>query len=103
MLEPVRVTLDVTADSEEVLEGYCVTFLTGRGFNVSRPYEKWETVGDFRSRLGICAETFRRKIRQTPGRPNVQLQYSDQPASKRQRVLGICSNKDFDAWCVAGK
>lgn len=99
----VKFTLDVTADCDAALERYCTNYLIDRGFNVARPYAKWETVGDFRSRLGIRQETFRRKIRQSPSRPNVQLQYSESPGSKRQRVLGICSNKDFDAWCVAGK
>lgn len=100
MQEPaVKVTLDVTSDSESVLEGYCVRFLKERGWNVTAPHEKWETVKDFIARLGICHQTLSRKLRPDERRPNVVVQRSQ----KSKRILAILSNADFDAWCVEGK
>lgn len=99
----VKITLDVTCPSEEILEQYCVDFLTGRGFNVARPNEKWETVGQFKDRLGISWMTVTRKVKAQPGRPNVLLQYSSDKKSKRKRILAILSNPDFDAFCVQNK
>lgn len=95
----VRVTLDVTSQSEEVLEKYCVTFLTERGFNVTRPHTKWESVGDFKDRLGISYGTVAKKVRDTPRRPNVVIQRGE----KSKQIVAILSNPAFDAYCVANK
>lgn len=99
MTEPaVKVTLDVTSDCEEALEKYCVDFLKGRGFNIAAPNAKWETVGDFKKRLGISYMTVGRKIKPWPGRPSVLLQ-----RGKQNRIVALLSNPDFDAYCVANK
>lgn len=95
----VKFTLDVTADCETVLERYCVRFLKERGFNVSEPHTKWETVGDFKARLRISYGTVANKVRPSPMRPNVLVQRGE----KNRQIIGILSNKDFDAWCVANK
>lgn len=94
----VRVTLDVTCDSETVVEKWATDFLVGRGFNVSAPHGKWERIGDFKNRLGICYETLTRKLKDLPHRPNVVVQRGGSG-----RLLAILSNPDFDAFCVANK
>lgn len=99
MTDPiVKFTLDVTAQCDTQLEGFCVRFLKERGFNVTAPHAKWETVGDFKTRLGISYMTVSRKTKDTPNRPNVELQRGSQ-----KRIVAILSNPDFDAYCVANK
>lgn len=98
----VKFTLDVTAQCDTQLEGYCVAFLTERGFNVTRPNDRWEKMGDFLSRVRLHPEGLRRKLRQ-PDCPNVRFQYSKSPKSLGKQRLAILSNKDFDAYCVANK
>lgn len=94
-----RVTLDVSADSETVIERYCVQFLKDRGFNVTAPHTAWESVGDFKKRLGISYGTVANKVRPTASRPNVQIQRG--PLNRQ--IVAILSNPDFDAYCVANK
>lgn len=96
-MTPFRVTLDVTADNEDVVEPWAIKFLVDRGFNVVAPNAKWESVGDFKKRLGISYMTISRKVRPTPGRPNVVIQRG------KSHIIAILSNPDFDAYCVNGK
>jgi hypothetical protein len=96
---PVRVTLDVTCDSETVVEKWYVDFLIGRGFNVAAPNGNWESVGDFKKRLGISYTLVAKKIKPRDDRPNVLIQRG----SKNRQIVAILSNPAFDAFCVANK
>lgn len=98
-----RVTLDVSADNEDVVEPWAIKFLQDRGFNVVAPNTKWESVGAFKDRLGISYMTVSRKVRPLPERPNVVIQRSRTATDKLPRIIAILSNPDFDAYCVNGK
>lgn len=95
---PFKVTLDVSGDSEVIVEKWARDFLVGRGFNVTEPHGKWESVGDFKKRLGISYMTVSRKVKETLNRPAVTIQRGSQ-----NRIIAILSNPDFDAYCVANK
>lgn len=94
----IKFTLDVTAQSEEVLEKWAADYLKERGFNVVAPHGKWESVGDFKKRLKISYSTISRKVKETLNRPAVTIQRGSQ-----NRIVAILSNPDFDAYCVANK
>jgi hypothetical protein len=98
-----RVTLDISADNEEVVEPWAVKFLTDRGFNVTAPHSKWESLTAFCRRVGVHTSTVDRKLRPWDGRPNVSIQRSTKVGTKKPRILAILSNPDFDAYCVANK
>lgn len=94
-----RVTLNVSADNEDVVEPWAIKFLEGRGFNVVAPNAKWESVGEFKKRLGISYGTVAAKCKTKANRPNVQIQRG----SLNKQIVAILSNPDFDAYCVNGK
>lgn len=98
-MKPYRLTLDISAENEEVVEPWAVQFLRDRGFNVEAPNSKWESVSEFKDRLGISYGTVATKVRETPNRPNVQIQRG----TKSKQIVAILSNPDFDAYCVRNK
>lgn len=98
-MQPFRVILDVCADNEDVVEPWAIQFLEGRGFNVVAPNAKWESVGEFKKRLGISYGTVANKVRPRAERPTVLVQHG--PLNKQ--IVAILSNPDFDAYCVNGR
>jgi len=96
MTEPlIKVTLDVTAESSEVLEAYCVPFLRSLGYHVVPPNSKWEPKGKFIERVGIDHDKFHRKLTEWSLRGNVIPLTHD----TSKRVRSLLSNPEFDQFC----
>jgi hypothetical protein len=91
-----KATLDVTAKNEEAVTEFCIAHLKERGYSVTQPHLKWETPKEMIARLRICYETLSRRARD-PNRPNVAIH-----RGSSGRLIQICSNADFDAFCRMG-
>jgi hypothetical protein len=48
-----KVTLEVTAKSQDVLTQFCADHLKTIGYNVSPSHSNWERLKDFMRRLGL--------------------------------------------------
>lgn len=98
MSDPVqfRATLDVTAASEDVVTGFAIDHLRERGYSVTAPNEKWETLGEFMRRNQISRhEAVHRYIAAWETRGHkipVRL-------SPTKCLRELCSNPEFDAFC----
>lgn len=95
-----KVTLDVSADSEAVIAGYCVKFLSELGYHVMPPGKPWERVGTFCKRVGFHAHKFNELVRRFESRGgNVRL---DRRGVSR-RVMAMQVNPEFEQFCLATK
>ena len=90
-----KAVIDITADSEPAFEEHAIKFLRMKGYSVSVPYSKWETIKEIADRLGVAASTVSRRI-ENHRRPNIQLD-----RSKTNRVLYVLSNAAFDNFCTS--
>lgn len=97
----VRVSLAfaLQAPTPQVLLDWMIQQLEEHGYSVRPPNDSWETPAQFMQRLGICYETFRRALKKD-GRPHVVVRRERGGAG---RIREICSNADFDAFCLRGK
>jgi hypothetical protein len=91
-----RITLDVTADSEAVMEKHFAQWLRTRGWHVAAPNADWESKGEFCERVGIDHDKFHRKLDEWSQRGHVIPLTRKQPSL---RVCSVCSNPDFDQFC----
>lgn len=91
-----RLTLDVTAESEEVMEREFCKYLRERGWYVAPPNENWEALGEFIKRVGLSGhDAFYRRLDEWEQRGQVIPIRRD----KRKYIRDILSNVAFDAYC----
>lgn len=91
------VSLYIEAVSEDALSTWAIKFLHDRGYSVQPAHEQWETITAFLKRLGIHSQTLNRALAQ-PHHPNVLIH-----RGKRNRIIEILSNPDFDAFLLRNK
>lgn len=92
-----RLTLDVTAESEAVMEKHFAEFLRGRGWHVRRPHDKWERTGDFCARVQIAQKNLSLHLYKWKERHGEEIPQDRRGPS--QRLKALCSNPGFDAFC----
>lgn len=80
------------AQSQEEVVTWCVMLLVREGFVVEQP-GAWESRGEFCGRLGISVSKFKRRMRRSKYRPQVDLDLG--PTG---RLIRLRSNAVFDAW-----
>jgi hypothetical protein len=90
-----KATLDVTAQSEQVVTEFAIAHLKQRGYDVAAPNEKWETLRAFLRRIGVRYDAFYKSLNHR-ARPNVLVRRHRGGAG---RIAEICSNAAFDAFC----
>jgi hypothetical protein len=95
-----KVTLEVTAKSEDVLTQFCADHLRSIGYNVAQSHAKWESLKEFMARLGLERHaSIHRDIKLWRERGNT-VQTFQAPTGKLMELL---SNTDFDAFCKRHK
>ena len=95
-----KVTLDVTAASEDAVTEFAIGHLRGRGYTVSAPHAKWEPLGEFMRRLGLSRhEAVHRYIHSWEARGHSIPVRLGPTKSLRE----LCSNPEFDAFCEGKK
>lgn len=106
MSDPIRVTLDVTADCDAVLEPYCAKYLRSRGYNVVKPGKhRRERLCQFLKRIKLRNyDSFHLSLAQWLRDGNtVELFYAERPDGTDGRLNGLTSNPAFDAFCLRHK
>lgn len=92
-----RVLIELDPEvSETAVTAFCILHLKERGYHVSSPNEKWETITDFRRRLGIHSETVRKALAD-PLCPQVQVHRGE------KRIIELVSNPAFESFCLRNK
>ena len=95
-----KVTLDVTAESEEHITGWAVSHLQRLGYHVAAPNEKWETPTELMRRIGLSkSETLHASIKVWAGRGRPVPTHR----TATGRLMELVSNPDFDAFCRRNK
>lgn len=90
-----HLTLDVTAESEEIMATEFARYLKDRGWHVAPPHEHWEALGKFIERVGLRGHDafYRRFDEWTKRGQSIPL------LKKNKRLMGLLSNSSFDAYC----
>jgi hypothetical protein len=91
----VKVTIEIEAAKEAAVTEFAIKFLRDRGYSVTPPNEQWETAREFNQRVGVGKTAIRRALKR-PGCPNVFINWGRH--FREKRIVGICSNADFDAF-----
>jgi hypothetical protein len=102
MSDPVhfKLTLDVTAKSQDVLTQFCSDHLRSIGWHVAPAHSKWESVKGFMTRLGIERHaSVHRDIKLWKSRGFTVEINKSQTGYLRE----ILSNADFDEFCLRHK
>lgn len=92
-----KMTLDVTAKSEQAVTEFAIEHLRGRGYYVAKPDEPWEKNGAFCKRVGLYPHRIREAIERYKlrGGPPIQVDARGQSG----RIVFIQSNPNFDNFC----
>ena len=97
-----KATFELETTSEAAATEFAIGHLKERGYSVTAPNAKWETVGEFNKRLGISKQGVRRALKRA-GCPHVIIQLSDGKGPGGKRITGICSNSEFEAFLLKRK
>lgn len=95
----IKITLDVTADCDAVLEQYCANFLKERGWYIVAPSEPWEKAGAFCRRVKVNPSKLQEIISRYEVRTRNSVKLDRRGVSKR--IMTIQRNPEFEAFCLS--
>lgn len=89
-----KLTIETSSNVDTEIEAEFSRYLKGRGYDVARPAESWETIPQVAGRIGVHCITVSRAI--CAAREHVNLPQAKVHRGPNGRVLSILSNRHFD-------